>query len=324
MQKKNVKLVDKLQQTIKCKRSSCRTYASVIKRVANQFGQGFNEDMKWSHDKKILGKIKKFDTTLNVKRNLVNAMLNSLKLHENATLYKQYSEYLVELNKEVDEFAKSGKLTDKQQKTYLSFDKIIKLRRLIGRKVRLSQAYKREKVTPQTHKLLTRWIVLNLYTLLPPVRLSWATVTFHNEKGIGNARQQLGNYLAIRRGNWRVYWNEHKSSRKHGTVEVEIPKNLVRVLRPYIKYLKKHFPENANLLLNSRYEPMSKASLSAFLQTLFYSHFRKRIGAQAIRRIFLSHKYRNQDKERAEVARQMLHDESTQRLFYVKDNKQND
>ncbi len=321
MQKKNVELVDKLQQTLKCKRSSCRTYASVIKRVAKQFGKGYNPDMKWSHDKSILPKIKKFDTTLNVKRNLVNAMLNSLKLHENDTLYKQYSAYLVELNKEVDEFAKSGKLTDKQQKNYLSYDKIIKLRRLIGRKVRLAQAYKREKVTPQTHKLITQWIVLNLYTLLPPVRLSWATVSFHNEKGIGNARQQLGNYLAIRRGKWRVYWNDHKSSKKHGTVEVEIPKNLERVLRPYIRYLKKNFPDNARLLLNSRLEPMSKPSLSLFLQSLFYAHFRKKIGSQAIRRIFLSHKYRNQDKERSEVARQMLHDESTQRLFYVKDSK---
>ncbi len=321
MQKKNVELVDRLQSALKCKRSSCRTYASVIKRVAREFSSGFNKDMKWSHDKSILSKIKKYDTTVNVKRNLVNAMMNSLKLHPNDSLYKQYSTYLSELNKEVEEFAKTGKLTDKQQKNYLSYDKILKLRRLIGRKLRLSQAYKREKATPQNHKLITQWIVLNLYTQLPPVRLSWATATFHNEKGIGNAKRHLGNYLAIRRGGWRVYWNDHKSQKKHGTVEVDIPKPLERILRPYIKYLRKNFPDSAHLLLNSRFEPMSRPSLSLFLQTMFYSHFRKKIGSQAIRRIFLSHKYRNQDKERSEVARQMLHDESTQRMYYVKDTK---
>ena len=67
-------------------------------------------DMKWAHDTKIIGKIKKYDTTLNVKRNLVNAMMIALKLHENDTLYKQYSMYLVELNKQVDDFAKTGKI----------------------------------------------------------------------------------------------------------------------------------------------------------------------------------------------------------------------
>ena len=321
MQKKNVELVDRVQQTLKCKRSSCRTYASTIKRVAREFGRGFNMDMKWAHDTKIIGKIKKYDTTLNVKRNLVNAMMIALKLHENDTLYKQYSTYLVELNKQVDDFAKTGKLTDKQQKNFLSYDKIIKLRRLVGRKLRLSQAYKREKVIPRDFKLITQWIVLNLYTQLPPVRLSWATVSFHNEKEIGNARQQLGNYLAIRRGGWRVYWNDHKSMKTHGTVEVEIPKSLERILRPYIRYLKKHFPDNSQLLLNSRFEPMSRPSLSLFLQNMFYTHFRKRIGTQAIRRIFLSHKYRSKDIERAEVARQMLHTEATQKLHYVKDNE---
>lgn len=322
MQKKNVELVDKIQAKLKCKRSSARTYASTIKRVAREFGTGYNSDMKWAHDKKILSKIKKFDATLNVKRNLVNAMMISLKLHENAALYKQYADYLQELNKQVEEFAKSGKLTTKQQQNFISYDKILKLRRLLGRRVRLSQVYKRDKVISRDFKVLTQWIVLNLYTQVPPVRLSWATVSFHNERGIGNARQQLGNYLAIRRGGWRVYWNEHKSQDKHGTVEVEIPKSLERVLRPYIRYLKKHFPDNKQLLLNARYEPMSKASLSQFLRNTFFTHFRKRIGTQAIRRIFLSHKYsHSEDKKRAEVARQMLHTESVQKLHYVKQNE---
>ena len=322
MQKKNVELVDRLQTKLKCKRSSCRTYASTIKRVAREFGSGYKNDMKWVHDKKILGKIQKYDATLNVKRNLVNSMLIALKLHQNESLYKQYSDYLLELNKQVEEFAKTGQLTEKQQKNWLSYDKILKLRRLLGRKLKLSQAYKREKLISRDFKLITQWIVLNLYTQVPPVRLSWAETSFHNEKGIGNARQQLGNYLAIRRGGWRVYWNEHKSKRKHGTVEVEIPKSLERVLRPYIRYLKKHFPDNANLLLNARYEPMSRASLSQFIQNLFFAHFRKRIGTQAIRRIFLSNKYSHKaDKERAEVARKMLHTESTQKLHYVKTNE---
>ena len=42
MQKKNVQLVDRLQTKLKCKRSSCRTYASTIKRVARDFGKGYN------------------------------------------------------------------------------------------------------------------------------------------------------------------------------------------------------------------------------------------------------------------------------------------
>ena len=101
-------------------------------------------------------------------------------------------------------------------------------------------------------------------------------------------------------------------------VVLDVPKKLEKVIRKHVKYLKKWFPENDRLLLNSRYEPMSSVSLTKFLQSLFYTYFRKRIGSSQIRAVFLSHKYSHEaDQERKKVAREMLHSVETQK-FYIK------
>ena len=119
----------KIQKVRKCKRSSARTYASTIVRVGKEFAKGgFNKDLKWVHQKGIYDSLKKTDKGLNVKRNLVNAMLIGLSLYPDAGLSEKYNKYLKELNQKVDEVSKSGEMSDKQAAQFLAWEKIIKLR----------------------------------------------------------------------------------------------------------------------------------------------------------------------------------------------------
>ena len=320
MQSKNTELVNKIQKVRKCKRSSARTYASTIVRVGNEFAKGgFNKDLKWVHQNSIYDKLKKSDKGLNVLRNLVNSMLIALSLFPDKGLSDKYNEYLKDLNKKVDEVSKSGVMSEKQASQFLSWEKIIKLRRLLARKVRLCQCYNQKKLSSRDFKLITSHLVLCLYTMLPPVRLSWSSVTFHSEKGFANIGHHEGNHLVMRKPNWIVVWQDYKTAGKYGKQTVDIPKPLERILRTHIRYLKRNFPNNSYLLLNSRYEPMSRVSLSKFLQSLFYSYFKKKISTTAIRRSFLSHKYSfEKKKEEEEVARQMLQSTSVQKSHYIK------
>ena len=324
MEARNKELTDKIQNVQKCRRSSARTYASTIRRLGNNFrgaGKQYTKDLSWVHNKEILERIRKFDATLNVKRNLVNGMIIALKIKPNKTLSDQYMEYLQKLNTEVDARAKSGVISEKMQARWLSYTKIMGLWRLLARKVRLSQAYKRDKLVARDFKQISQYFILSLYVLTSPVRNTWASVTFHNQKGFENIGKRDANYLVIRRSGIQVYWNAFKTSGKMKEVVLDVPKKLEKVIRKHVKYLKKWFPENNRLLLNSRYEPMSSVSLTKFLQSLFYSYFRKRIGSSQIRSVFLSHKYSHEaDQERKKVAREMLHSVDTQK-FYIKKGK---
>jgi hypothetical protein len=140
LENKNKTLVDKIHKKSKCARSSARTYASTIRRIGDQFADGFNIDLKFLHKPDILEKIKKLNASLAVKRNLSNGVIVGLKLEPHIKLDEKYHAYLLELNKKVDTQAKSGLLSDKQSAKMISWDKIVKLRKLLAKKMRLIQA----------------------------------------------------------------------------------------------------------------------------------------------------------------------------------------
>ena len=317
----NKELVDRIfnHPNIKAARSSSRTYASTIRRVANEFAGGYNKDLKWIKQPLLLQKIQKHTGSLNVKRNLVNAVIIAFKLEPNDKISAKFHKYLLELNKQVDERNKSGVLSDKMKNKTVPWAQVVKLRKLLGKKLRLSQAMGRKTIGSRALKIVNEYVILCCYTMTPPVRLDWSTVTFHNKKGFANIKEKTGNYLVLKKSTVTVYWNAYKTSKTHGSVSTELPKDLARILRRHCKFMKTHFPDNANLFLNARFEPMSRQNLGKLLENLFYAYFKKRISVSSLRRMYLSSKYSHKViQEAREDARKMLHNVSVAQDNYVK------
>ena len=86
--------------------------------------------------------------------------------------------------------------------------------------------------------------------------------------------------------------------------------------------MRTHFPDSNHLFLNARFEPMTRQSLGKLLETLFFSYFKKRISVSALRRIYLSSKYRKLNLEAADDAKKMMHSVKVQQQHYVKDIKE--
>ena len=120
----NKELVDRIfnHPNIKAARSSSRTYASTLRRVGNEFAGGFKTDLNWIKQPLLLAKIKKHSGSLNVKRNLINAVIIAFKLEPNDKLSAKFHKYLLELNKLVDEKNKSGVLSEKMQSKMIPWD----------------------------------------------------------------------------------------------------------------------------------------------------------------------------------------------------------
>ena len=320
----NKSLVDRIfnNKNIKAARSSSRTYASTIRRVGNEFAGGYKKNLRWIQQPLLLSKIKKHEASLNVKRNLVNAIIIAFKLEPNKKLSASFHKYLLELNKQVDEKNKSGVLTEKQLQKTVSFDKVTKLRKHLGKKLRLSQALERKKIGSKDLKVINEYVILSCYSMTAPVRLDWASVTYHNKRGFENIKEKTGNYLVLRKSSVTVYWNQYKTSKIHGSTSTELPKDLSRILRKHCKFMKKHFPDNSNLFLNARFEPMTRQNLGKLLENLFYSYFKKRISVSALRRIYLSSKYRKLNLEAKDDAKKMMHSVGVAQAHYVKDIKE--
>jgi hypothetical protein len=320
---KNTALVKRICEKRKCMGSSARTYASTLRRINRDYSdKGFTADLKkWLLDESILKKILKHDS-LAVKRNLVNSAavgLSIISSDEATKLREKYSQALQSLNQEQE--SKRGVLSKKQEKKKdVTWDSVLKLKRLVNRTVTLGQYYKRTKVVWKDFEKIQQALFLHLYTLLPPVRLSYADVRFFKESEYDKNNPPSGNLLLLLRGGYRLFWAQYKTVKSHGIQEVEVPRKLQRILKKHIKYLRKHWPENRYLILNSKYQKMSRNSLSRAMVKLFQKHFNRPVSVSDLRRIFLSEKYNRKDLEdRAETARKMLHSQKTALDYYIFD-----
>ena len=321
---KNKKLTDRIQKARDCKRSSARVYSSNLGRIHREFlpKTTYNQNLKWLHDNsdRLLTKLKKIDN-LNTQRNLLAAAIVGLDLTNGTKKRGAYVKQIGVLNKLKEKVAARGEMSEKQAAKFIDWKKIVKLRRLLARSVRLAHYYARKHINKSDFQLLQQNLVLHLYTLMPPVRNDWSTVRYLTESGwsaLSEQEKQTSNNLVMARGGYRIYWAEYKTKKKHGVIMQMIPKQLQTLLKKHIKMLKDRYDENY-LLWTQNGTPMTRNSLTKFLQRLFYKHFRKKISTTALRSIFLTHKFDKKVLEDARTtARAMHHTPETARDFYVK------
>ena len=324
---KNKTLVDWIQQKRDCRRASCRVYASNLRRIHKEFSdKKFNFDLKWlkADASSILKKISKLQN-VNIARNLMSSALVGFSLLKDEANIQKYNTVLKELNAKKNQLQREGIMTVKQQEVHVNWSRIVALRKLLTKEVRLAQLYKRTKVTQKDFNKIQRAFVLSLYTLLPPVRLDFADLEFISPADFDKAEDKTEkNYLVMARGGYKIYWNHFKTAKHMGEVVVLIKKYsplLQRLMVTHIKYLKKHWPNNRNLLLTTNLsgERLTRNALTRFLQRLFKQYFRKNISSTALRRTFLSHKYdKSVIQEQEDEHRLMHHSRQTAIADYIR------
>ena len=97
---KNKTLVDRIQEKRKCKRASCRVYASNLRRIHKEFSsKKFNFDLKWlrTDADMILKKISKMQN-VNTARNLMSSALVGFGLLKDEGNINKFNLVLKELN----------------------------------------------------------------------------------------------------------------------------------------------------------------------------------------------------------------------------------
>jgi len=311
--KKNIALVDMLEKNKKCKRSSCRTYASVLMRIHREYSKKkFNINMKWLSEEAsgILSKIKKLQN-VNIQRNLIGTGLVALGILADKKNQDIWNKYLKELNVQKAELMKSGELTGKQKSAWIDWKEIVKLRKVLNRRVNLTKLYDQQ-YNRKDFLVLQRLLILSLTTMLPGVaRLDYATLKFVSQKEFGQLKDQTAENYLVTGTKYKIIFQKYKTSKTYGVVNIPVSKYsrpLQRLLVKHVRYLKRNFPENDCLFLSRNLTCMSRNSLTKFLQRMFKEFFKKNVSITMLRHIFLTNKYdKKQLEEQEETAKFMMH-----------------
>jgi hypothetical protein len=260
-----------------------------------------------TNSKTIFDKIK--DLKDNTQRQYLISIVSSLKVmgEKYQPLYKKYFKLMMNIYNKIKE-KPTEEMTETQKKNWINWDDVMKIYKEMGDKLKVNKV----RITEEQYNDLLNYVILSLYVLIPPRRnLDWMKmmITFNS-----NDEDKKYNYLDVVKK--QFIFNVFKTSKKDGSLIVDIPENLMSVLNMFLKYhpLNKKLKKNVNIPFLVDYEgkPINKVnSLTRLLNKIFG----KKIGASMLRHSYLSSKYGNLLKEQEKDARMMSHNLLTQKDY---------
>jgi integrase len=268
-----------------------------------------------------LGFLKKRDVVMaklgeyadSTKKSMLGAIVSILSILKDKPTYKSiynfYYERMMEASKAAREQDTAVK-SETQMANWITWPEVESRLKELEEEV-LKFAKSKMITTAQWNTLLS-FVVLALYTLVPPRRNQDYQDLYVVKKGADKLEKDKNYYdLATK----KFIFNKYKTSKAHGAQEVEAPEALQNILALYMKLHPNKDKTEKKLLVNADGSALSSVnSITRILNKIFG----KQIGSSMLRHIYLSSKYGDTVKEMKEDAEAMGHTTAQQRE-YVKE-----
>ena len=257
---------------------SLTTYTSILRSLYKRvFGDSEVDFSKFDDTDKILAHLK--DLPPNKRKTILSALVI-------VTDNKKYRDLMLEDVRDYNKEISKQEKTETQEENWVSqtevremFDELKKNANLI---------YKKTTKTNSDLQVLQNFIILALFTLIPP-RRSKDYVDFK----IKNINKDTDNF--IEKG--KLIFNSYKTAKTYGRQEVPIPKELITILNKWIKTNPTDY-----LLFDANMNPLSAVKLNQRFNRIFDG---KKIAVNALRHSYLTDKYADDMKKKKAMADDM-------------------
>jgi len=245
------------------------------------------------------------------RRNVYNAVIILLlALDKDKELVDTYGEMRDELNKQYQDEQASGKISDKQKDNFVDIDEIYKMLNQMEQEIKSLK--KKSSLNQNERQLIKAYTIFSSLVRIP-VRndlagLIYISKTTYNK--LTDKEKEDNNYLVQLKNNLQYIFNEYKTAKKYKENIIDIPKDLQKILRMYIKF--------NDYKIGDVIFPISKNGLTQLLTKYSMKYMNKKISSTMIRKSYLSSKYSDMKKEMEEDAKIMGHSVATQQKVYVK------
>ena len=172
-------------------------------------------------------------------RNHLNAIIVLLMALNNTEEYDElietYSKKRDELNDKYSEDQKSGIISDKQSKNFSTTDEIYEMINKMADE--LKPIKKKENLSSKELALLQVFTIFNIYVRLP-MRNDVAGMEVINKRVYNKLNEEdkkSKNFLVLEKNNMYFVLNKYKTSKKYEELKIDIPKDLKKLLRYFIK-----------------------------------------------------------------------------------------
>ena len=245
---------------------------------------------------------------------IVSALKTDDKNKTSQNLYKKYRELMENKNKELREEGSKNEKTETQEKNWMDQDEITNIYNELNNKVSKIKSNKKD-ITEREFNLLLNHLVLSLYQDIPPRRNDYLNMRLVGKE----PNDESYNYLVLD-DKPRFIYNVFKTAKKEGQVIQDVPENLLKKIKLYLKYRNDISKLNKNLNVpflvhfNGDIIGKHKNDITRILNKIFHP---KKISSSMLRHIYLSGKYGDTLNEMKNDSKLMSHSLGMQK-DYVK------
>lgn len=233
-------------------------------------------------------------------------------------LIKEYQTIRDKLNEKYLENQSSGKISDKQKNNFVEVSEIEKMLKQMESEIKKDKLKKKENINRNDLNLLLGYTLFSFLLRLPTRNdmsgMKIISKTEYNK--LSDKDKENNNYLVREKNSMFLVLNEYKTSKKYGEKKIDVPKDLEKILRMFIKITKK---QNGDVLFtNLKGDPITRNGISQLLIKTSKEYLNKNISTTLMRKIVLSDKFADVNKEKEEMAHITGHDISTMDNVYIK------
>lgn len=251
-------------------------------------------------------------------RNYYNAVivyLMAVRDKKEDPLIEEYVEIRDTLNKKYEDEQATGVISDKQKNNFVDISEVNNMINDMATEIKNRKIKKKEDLTPKDKSLLQSYILFNIYTRLP-MRNDLAGMEAINKRSYNKLSEEdkkEKNYLVVNKNKMFMVLNNYKTSAKYKELDIDIPKDLEKLLRLYIR-----INGMGVLFKSSTGKPLSRNALSQLLLKETKKRMGKSISTTMLRKIYLSSKYGKVKEEMEKDAKVMGHSTEVAQSVYIK------
>jgi len=296
------------------KESTIKMYESNLNKLKKMFD---SKDFDFLKDvEKVKDKLKHLHYTS--QRNYYNSIIILLMaLDKEEDLIKKYSDIRDELNKKYEDDNANGKISDKQKANFVELKVVKDGIEKMGEELKNKKFKKAENLTAKDKTLLMVYIIYQIHIRLP-MRNDLAgaeAITKREYNKLSTEEKKAKNYLVVEKGKMFFVLNKFKTQRKYEELKIDVPKDLEKLLRTYIK-----INGMGVLFKSSTGKTLTRNDLSQLLLKYSKKYMDgKSISTTMLRKIVLSDKFADHKKEQEEMAKITGHSVETMNKVYVKE-----
>lgn len=294
---------------------SLKVYNNTINKILKDL-DGCDDLECLKDTKKVIKYLDSKDVSFLTKRNYYNTIIVFLQAkNKPENIIKIYQDKRDKLNDEYTEFQKSGKKSEKQEKSWATLEELNDVKNKL--RIETDKINKKDDYTKKDLQTVQNYFILTFY-LNTPLRNdlnNTKVIKLNQYNKLSEEEKKESNYMVYGSKNF-LSLSQYKTAKKYGLKKIDLSNDIIKAFRLWYD---KFNPNKEYLLINlNTKEPMTSHQLTLTLTKLFKKYLNKNISTTMLRHIVLSEKFGDVKQEMKEMADKMGHDVNTQQNIYVK------